>query len=269
MLIKKWFEARGFRFIYRRGINLLNRYGVSSAMAIRRLDKCVETLAGLGCVPTFPTPGNVVQRYPQFIRSLEARGVEIAVHSYEHVDLGALPVPEARKQLERAIRTFEDFGVEARGFRCPYLGWSEELRDALPSGMFAYSSNEAICFEFDNPGNGARNEFFEAVRRFYHGKLFTENVCLPSTRPNLIEIPVCVPDDLQLYDGIGLGPEVIGQVWGKMLVQIYERGELFTLMFHPELASFLEIPFQSLLQKASQFHLPVWVARLREVSDWW
>jgi len=269
MSLRSWYAARGLRFIFLRGTKLLTRYGMSPAIAIRRLNECVDTLAGLGCAPTFPTPGNVVQRYPQFIRSLEERGVEIAVHSYEHVDLGALPVPMAMQQLERAIRTFEHFGIEARGFRCPYLGWSEELRDALPAGMFDYSSNEAICFELDNQVAGGKSEFFEAVRRFYSGKLFSENVCLPSTRPNLIEIPVCVPDDLQLHDGMGLGPEGIDQEWGKILDQIYERGELFTLMFHPELSAFLGVPFKSLLRRASQFHLPVWVARLREVSDWW
>jgi peptidoglycan/xylan/chitin deacetylase (PgdA/CDA1 family) len=269
MITKKWFKARGIRFIYQRGNRLLNRYGISPAMAIRRLNQSVETLAGLGCAPTFPTPGYVVQRYPKFIRSLEARGSEIAVHSYDHIDLGALPVPVARRQLERAIQTFERFGIENRGFRCPYLGWSEALRDALPVGMFDYSSNEAICFEPDNLEVNSRSEFYKAVRGFYRGKIFSENLCMPSTRQNLIEIPVCVPDDLQLHDGIGLGPEGIGLVWGKMLDQIYERGELFTLMFHPELALFLGIPFKSLLLKASQFHLPVWVARLREISDWW
>jgi peptidoglycan/xylan/chitin deacetylase (PgdA/CDA1 family) len=269
MITKKWFKARGLRFIFQRGNKLLNRYGISPAMAIHRLNESVKMLAELGCAPTFPTPGYVVQRYPQIIHGLEVKGAEIAVHSYDHVDLGALPVPVARQQLERAIRTFERFGIENRGFRCPYLGWSEELRDALPAGMFDYSSNEAICFESDKLDASDKSEFFKAVRGFYRGKVFSENLCLPYTRQNLIEIPVCVPDDLQLHDGMGLGPEEIGLVWGNMLDQIYERGELFTLMFHPELALFLGVPFESLLRKARQYHLPVWVARLREISDWW
>jgi hypothetical protein len=269
MSLKSWYEVRGLRFIYQRGTKLLSRYGISSTMAIHRLDECVERLAGLGCAPTFPTPGYVVERYPKFIQSLKDRGAEIAVHSYDHVDLSSLPVPMARQQLEKAIRTFEHFGIEARGFRCPYLGWNEELRDALPFGMLDYSSNEAICFEPGIKGSDTKNRFYEAVRRFYHGKLFSENVCMPVTHPNLIEIPVCVPDDLQFHDGMGLEPEEIGLVWGKMLDQIYERGELFTLMFHPELASFLGGSLKSLFRKASQFHLPVWVVRLSEVSDWW
>ena len=81
--------------------------------------------------------------------------------------------------------------------------------------------------------------------------------------------PVGVPDDLQLHDGLQLDSEGIGQVWSHMLDQVYRRGELFTLMFHPELASFIENPFVSLLHKASQFRPAVWIARLRDISEWW
>jgi peptidoglycan/xylan/chitin deacetylase (PgdA/CDA1 family) len=269
MSLRRWYAARGARFVCERGTNLLDRYGISPAKAIRRLDNCVEVLAGLGCKPTFPTPGTIVQRYPQFIRRLQSAGAEIAVHGYHHVDLSVLPVPVARQQLERAIRTFEGFEIDVRGFRCPYLGWSEELRDELPAGMFDYSSNEAICCEPDSMEAGIKNGFFRALYRFYQSKLFSQNVCLPSIRPNLIEIPVCVPDDLQLHDGIGLGTEGVNQVWGKVLDHIYDRGELFTLTFHPELASFYESSFRSLLVKAGQFPIPVWITRLRDISEWW
>jgi hypothetical protein len=135
--------------------------------------------------------------------------------------------------------------------------------------MFDYSSNEAICFEAESLEVGYRNGFYGALQRFYQSKLFTRYLCLPVMRPNLIEIPVCVPDDLQLHDGMGLGKEGMSQVWGRVLDNIYERGELFTLMFHPELATFCELPFESLLVKARQFSLPVWIARLRDISEWW
>ena len=266
--LEKWYQARGPRFIWQRATSLLDRYDVSPAKAIRRIDDCVETLAGLGCAPTFPTPGIVVQRYPQFFRHLQNAGAEIAVHSYQHIDLSALPVPAARQQLVRAVQTFERFGIEVHGFRCPYLGWSEELRHALPDGMFDYSSNEVIFCEPDNLANH-RSEFFDKLRSLYRGKPFAETVCVPSTHPNLIEIPVCAPDDLQLIDGLRLGPEEIGQTWIQMLDQVHRRGELFTLIFHPELASFCGVPFVSLLRRASQVAPPVWIARLREVSDWW
>ena len=266
--LEKWYRARGPRFIWQRATNLLDRYDVSPAQAFRRVYDCVETLAEWGCAPTFPTPGIVVQRYPHLIRQLQDAGAEIAVHSYQHVDLSAVPAAAASQQLARAVQTFERFGIEVHGFRCPYLGYSEELRNALPDGMFEYSSNEVISCEPDNIVNH-RSEFFDKLCGLYRGKPFSKAVCVPSTHSNLIEIPVCAPDDLQLVDGLGLGPEEIGQWWIHVLDQVHWRGELFTLIFHPELASSLGVPFASLLRRASQVTPPVWTARLREVSDWW
>lgn len=269
MNLKRWYSVRGANFIFTRGLNLLNRYGLLPTMAIHRLDHCMESLAGLGCAPTFPTPGTIVQRYPKFIHLLQDAGAEIAVHGYQHLDLRGMSLPRAKQQLERAVQTFERFEIQVRGFRCPYLGWSGELRDALPDGMFDYSSNEAICFESDNLDARTKNGFFRALYQFYQSKLFSQNVCLPSIRSNLIEIPICVPDDLQLHDGMGLGTEGISQAWGEVSDQIYERGELFTLMFHPELASLCESPFSSLIARTRQYPIPVWIARLRDISDWW
>jgi hypothetical protein len=268
MNLGKWFKARGPRVVWQRATALLDRYGLASAKAAHRIGECVETLAELGCAPTFPTPGIVVQRYPQFIRHLQDVGAEIAVHSYQHIDLSALPAPVARQQLERAVQTFERFEIKVHGFRCPYLGYSTELLDSLPVGMFDYSSNEAIGWE---PANLAANQsqFYKTLCRFYKGRPASDTVCLPSTRSNLIEIPVCVPDDLQLHDGCQLDPEGIGQAWSQILDLVYRRGELFTLMFHPELASFCESPFVSLLRRAHQCRPSVWVARLRDVSEWW
>lgn len=70
--------------------------------------------------------------------------------------------------------------------------------------------------------------FFETLCQFYKGRPAADTVCLPSTRSNLIEIPVCVPDDLQLHDGLRLGCEEAGPIWIQMLDQVYQRGELFT-----------------------------------------
>jgi hypothetical protein len=68
---------------------------------------------------------------------------------------------------------------------------------------------------------------------------------------------------------MNLGSDGVGEVWVKVLEHIYKRGELFTLMFHPELASFCEAAFGLLLVRARQFPIPVWIARLRDISDWW
>jgi peptidoglycan/xylan/chitin deacetylase (PgdA/CDA1 family) len=264
----KWYKERGARFLWERARKLLRRYDLSPGKALRRIDNCVDALSAAGCAPTFPTPGIVVQRYPHFMRHLQDAGAEIAVHSYQHIDLSALPVAEARLQLERAVETFERVGLEARGFRCPYLGYSEELREALPPGMFEYSSNEMIACQPKSIA-GVRTEFSDRLRRLYAGQPMPDALCLPRTLPNLVEIPVCAPDDLELIDGLRLGQEETGDTWASVLDELHRLGELFTLMFHPELASLCEHPLEKLLDRASRCHPPVWAARLGDISAWW
>ena len=253
-----------------RATKLVGRYGISTKRSTSRIEDNMRTLARFGCAPTYFTPGIVVERHPQFIHSLQSEGAEIAIHSYQHVDLRTLKLAEAIDQLKKAIRVFEINGIESRGFRCPYLSCSSELLDALPAGMFDYSSNTGLWVNlpaFDRAGD--QNTFFSTLLRFYHPQPSSEVISTPWSRPNLMEIPLCVPDDLQLHDGLQLGPEGIGQAWSQVLDQMHRRGELFNLVFHPELASVCRDSFVWLLQKAQQFRPSVWVTRLCDVSEWW
>lgn len=278
MKLRKWYAARGPGFILRRATALLGRYGLTSSAAVQRIEGCVKTLAEHGCPPTLPTPGRVVQRYPQFMRRLQDMGAEIAVHGYDHVELAAYPPAEARHQLLRAVKVFGRYGIEASGFRCPYLSWSEELIAELPKGVFGYSSNAAI--RWDVPAaTGARHtaegsavasgQTAEVLYRLYKPASASDTVCVPWTRPNLVEIPVCVPDDLELHDSLQLSPDGIAQAWIQILHRTFERGELFDLLFHPELAEQHREPFVAVLREAKSLHPSVWMATLREISDWW
>lgn len=268
MKFRTWIKKRGLKFIWQRGNHIIKRQGLTPDKAVRRIEKCVETLAQLNCAPTFPTPGVIVQRYPKFIRQLQQMGVEIAVHSYHHINLNEVPIIEAKQQLIQAIRTFEHFGIEVHGFRCPYLGYSAELLDSLPDGMFKYSSNEAVYWHPNNLTTDG-NHFYEAVGKFYGGRSASGSLCIPKMQSHLIEIPVCVPDDIQLCDGLCLDSDGIFEVWSQIQDAIYRRGELFTLVFHPELATLCNRAFISLMNYINQLRPAVWVARLKEISEWW
>ena len=270
MKIRKWFEKRGLRFVIKRASILLDRYRITPAKAIARIEDNLATLARFGCSPTFFTPGIVVQRYSRFIQGLQAKGAEIAVHSFQHIDLNSLTLIEAREQLNKAIKTFNNKGIEGCGFRCPYLSYSDELLESLPTGLFGYSSNKAIWLDGSHQNqNKGQGVIFSALRRFYNPKSFAETISLPWYRSNMIEVPVCVPDDLQLHDGLNLDSEGISQAWIEMLHQTHQRGELFNLIFHPELGSGCKQSFEELLQEAIRLKPVVWIARLREISDWW
>lgn len=266
----KWYKKRGSRFIWQRGIKIFNRYGITSDKAVNRIEECVEVLAGLGCAPTFPTPGIVVERNPLFIRHLQDSGAEIAVHSYQHIHLNNMRVNDAIHQLMRAVQTFEHFGIEVHGFRSPYLGCTDEIIDALPKGLFSYSSNKAIQWDTEIASNELSSSLmYETIKKFYSPRNAQSSVCVPWTLPNLVEIPVCVPDDLLLHDGLHLDLDRIAQVWLKVLQKTHQRGEFFNLMFHPELADACEAPFTVLLRELKSFHPQVWIAQLADISHWW
>jgi hypothetical protein len=211
-----------------------------------------------------------VKRYSPFIRHLQDRGAEIAVHSYDHIDLKAISVSEASLQLVKAARMFEHFGIEVRGFRCPYLSFTDELTSVLPRGLFRYSSNIAVNWDASPlPEKANTGEFFNTINRFYQPMSALEKVCVPWTQSDITEIPISVPDDLQLYDGLGLSPEEIAQVWSRSLEQTHKRGELFAPLFHPELALICQQPFERILRQARQLRPQVWIARLCDIDDWW
>ena len=110
---------------------------------------------------------------------------------------------------------------------------------------------------------------FEIINNLYAPQSSSEKVCVPWRQANLIEIPVCVPDDLQLYDSLQVTVETIIKIWSRVLHKTHQRGELFNLMFHPELVDICEQIFPALLQEAKNLEPNVWVACLRDISAWW
>lgn len=265
-----WYKQRGIKFIARRAQKLLRRYGGSPYKAIKRNEDCVLELSRFGCFPTFAVPGLVVKHHPATIRRLHERGAEIAVHGYNHVDMRNISLQEANRQLLKAAKVFADHGFEAYGFRCPYLSASDEMLEDVPEGAFLYSSNKAVLW--DIPGYGCIEEnsvLYDTIRKFYRPTSALVMPSVPYRRPNLIEIPACVPDDLQLFDGLGLNLEQVAMAWVWLLRETYRRGELFNLMFHPELAANCNAPFVAVLEEAQQLQPKVWVARLAEIAGWW
>ncbi len=271
MKLREWFSSRGPRYLGDRAAIVLSRYGITPSKAADRAEDCVAMLAENGCSPTFPTPGYVVQRHPRFARRLQDAGAELAVHGYHHVDLGIRSPVEAARQLQRAAQTFARHGIEAYGFRCPYLRCNKGLFDALPKDLFGYSSNKAIWWDAV-PATHVRKAtaVFYTLRRFYQPVSSVDTISTPLTGSHLVEIPVSLPDDLQLHDGLHLGPEEIAGAWGRILDQTHRRGELFVLQFHPELAwDGDQCPLLMILAQARALRPRVWVARLRDIASWW
>lgn len=269
MNLKSWYEKRGPRFILERAQRLNQRYGLHPDKAMRRVEHCLEQLAEWNCAPTFAVPGMVVERNPEFIRRLQEQGAEIAVHSYNHIDLKACSPEEGRQQMIQAAEVFRRAGVAVHGFRCPYLSMTNSLYNGYPQGLFEYSSNRAVQWPVGQAPEDAKRVMFETILEFYQPMQAGDQPCLPWSEGQLLEIPVSVPDDLQLHDGLGYNLNQVSTVWEDILARTYQRGEIFNLMFHPELAAFCEAPFVSTLKCAQSLQPGIWVARLSDISAWW
>ncbi|HNR46639.1 MAG TPA: polysaccharide deacetylase family protein [Anaerolineaceae bacterium] len=271
MDVKSWFKKRGLKFILQRGRSLLDGYGLTAARSMRRVSVLMDLFDVFGCHPTFAVPGQVADRHPAFILDLQARGAEIAVHSYHHIDLNSIPPEAASQELQRAADCFEQLGLTAHGFRCPYLSCSSNLLQALPPGLFAYSSNRAVRWSlpFTDDAANPDQHVFETINRFY-APLSAANIsCLPWLESGLVEIPVSIPDDLQMHQGLGYTALGVSQAWIDILRRTHARGEVFTLMFHPELAAFCAEPLVALLEAARELRPGVWITRLQDVAAWW
>jgi peptidoglycan/xylan/chitin deacetylase (PgdA/CDA1 family) len=267
---RHWLNARDRTYITERGRKIVDRYGIRSSKAQKRLLDCIEILAAHGCFPTLPTPGRVARRSPEFFRELQSAGTELAVHGYDHVDFRSLTLEQARTQLTRAMQSFTDAGIEFSGFRCPYLSFTDELLDAVPTDLLQYGSNDAILWggraaeiTADQDGLG------RGLRELYRAEPAESTVAVPRFKGQLLEIPAALPDDLQLYDALDLGEEGVAAAWSDVLERTHSRGEVFTVLFHPEAFFEVRAPLESLLTSARSATPGVWLARLREINEWW
>jgi hypothetical protein len=264
-----WYKKRGFKFIWQRGKSLVSRYGLSSSKAASRIEASVQALAEVDCWMTFPVPGMVVKSHPDFIRRIQELGSEIAVHGYNHIDLKSCPPDQSCKQLLRAVELFQKEHLVVSGFRCPYLSYTDELIKIIPPGVFKYSSNTAICWNIAIPTDNPCSLLVNTIDQFYIPQNAESSVCVPWTVNGMVEIPVCVPDDLQLIDGYQMTPKMVTDTWVQVLKEIHHRGELYNLMFHPELAAFNTNLFLNVIAAARQLKPAVWICRLDEIADWW
>jgi peptidoglycan/xylan/chitin deacetylase (PgdA/CDA1 family) len=258
---------RNLPYLVSRLRSVTSRYGVGRAKAEARVRRCVETLAPFGVLPTFATPGRVVDADRRFFKQLADAGVELAVHGYDHVDFSALTTEQVHEQMRRALAAFAGAAVPCEGFRCPYLSWSPALQDALPAGAFLYSSNEAIAWTL--PAAEGAGAVYAQLGRFYDAVPAGEAVATPRRVDGLLELPVSIPDDLQLCDGLDLGPDGLRTAWVEILEQVHARGELFAPLFHPESFDVLRPAVEDLLAAAHACRPAMWRTQLRHVARWW
>ena len=248
---------------------LLARLGLTPARFEGALGAIVEVLTRHGAPASFPTTGVALARHPLPLQRLAAQGIEVAVHSYHHVDLSLQPPAAQRDQVVRARHAFAHNHIPAVGFRAPYLRWNRDLLRLLFAHGFTYDSSTCALWPVLSPEQAAA-PVIQTVLDFYRPLDAAHTPVLPYLLPEgLVEIPVSLPDDEMLVDRLGLTAADIAPIWRAMLQVSHQAGELLVLQLHPERGRACAPALDSMLAAARALQPAVWITTLAEVAEWW
>ncbi len=265
-------RTKGSYNFARRLRTVFTRFGFSESPIRHALYTIIDTLQRYNGAPTFFIPAVVLGRHPALITDIVADGVEIGIHGYVHNDYRILSKDKQFTQTKQAISVFQNNKIPYQGFRNPYLGWTQESLAIYAALGLSYESNMAILHDVVD-----LNAFSPLLRSGYAKslRLFQAAPCsIYGLRPRfegaLLRIPTSIPDDEMLFDRLRItDQQEVGHIWSKVMQRVYDRGGLYTLNFHPERGVLCKPALEELLSYARSRPLPVWVARIGDVAQWW
>jgi hypothetical protein len=95
-------------------------------------------------------------------------------------------------------------------------------------------------------------------------------VSVPKIEQNLVEIPVSLPDDDLLISRLKIrDPQLLDMILQDMLSLTYMRGELFTVLLHPERIMYYKNSIDHLFEMALDLKPKVWVTSMQKIAEWW
>ena len=250
---------------------MFSRFGFSERRTRRALYSVIESLEPYKAMPTFFIPAVVLQRHVRLLAEIADHRAEVGIHGYVHNDYRTLSHGEQYKHTEKAIAVFEEKHIPYRGFRNPYLGWTEASLDVFAELGFTYDSNDAVIHDVIDleqlspvllSGFEKSLELFQAIE-------CTAYTLRPYYAGEIVRIPTSIPDDEMLFDRLRLPDKEIGRIWSAIMQRVYELGGIYVLNLHPERALLCKHSLNGLLSFTLAQSLPTWVTSLGDVAQWW
>jgi hypothetical protein len=265
-------RTKGIAAFSRRLWTVFTRFGLSEGRTRRSLVSMVDALRPYQAAPTFFIPASVLERSPSLIRRIQRAGAEIGIHGYVHNDYRTLSKDAQARQTRDAISVFDQAQVRYSGFRNPYLGWDERSLDVFRELGFTYDSNEAVLHDVLDVNDLAPvlADSFERSLALFQAIPCTEYNLRPHMEKDLLRIPISIPDDEMLFDRLRItDSRQLGDLWSEVMRRVFDAGGIYVLNLHPERGVLARGALDALLRTSGQCALPVWVARLNDVSAWW
>ena len=253
--------SKGLRETVRRVGFLSARYGLSPDRIGKRIERMIALMARWDTRPTIPVAGSVVDRHPSVISRL--RGADLAIHGYHHRSYAGMTIEEQAADLDGAITAFARHGLVCAGFRAPYLATSSATFRLLRSRRFMYDSSIPEFYLGEGDPIFHRAKALTAKR--YGPTLFRQ---APTRQGStLTELPVALPDDEILVDGLGLhAPSALGRILDAMVARARASEGHLILQVHPERFDIVSDALHSVLQKAADEG--AWMPTLNDAAEW-
>ncbi len=270
--LKIYLDHRNFFILLARLLTIVKNYGISNKKFERVAKFYLDILKKYDVQATFPVTADLLMKNDHMINFLIDDHIKFAVHGYNHIDYSQLPQHEQLAHFDMAIRIFKRGYLKFDGFRCPYLRYNADTLGALSRLSFNWDSSQAIYWDVLRQYNFNRRSthHFQKVLSQYDVKMADNCVSIPKIEHDLVEIPVSLPDDDLLISRLKIrDPKLLDRILQDMLNLTYKRGELFTLLLHPERILYYKYSIDHLLQIALNVRPKVWVTSMQQIAEWW
>lgn len=220
-----------------------------------------DCLSRWDAIPTIPATASALDRHPEIVR--EIAGIDHAIHGYRHLAYANHTREEQARDLDRAIASFTRYGLRSVGFRAPYLSADDTTITLLQERGFLFDSSE--CRFVLTSTHPVSEEAMRLATARYHtvgpGPIF------PEARGSFASIPVSLPDDEILIDGLQISnPSTIAGVFMAMFREAQASGSLLVLQVHPERFHICLEAVKTVLTEATK--AGAWKATISEVAAW-
>ncbi len=266
-------HTKGLSELPSRLMLILKRFGFTEKKLKDFLSDTDDLLKPYHVCPTVFITASLAEKRPYIVDWFEKVGWEIAIHGYTHVNYKKLPAHEQLKHVKKAKYLLSNGVPQAVGFRAPYLSWNRHTTSALIGNDISWSSHQSVlwdCLKLKDFKERDVANYQRALTILYNPKPAAKFPVIPYFKDGLLEIPISLPDDEILIDRLRISDsEQLFDIWNEMLLQAYERGDLFTLLLHPERAGIYSSVIRRLIEKSISMERPIWIANLNEISNWW